>query len=211
MAGTVMNDELSSKFYQKTEELFKKGEWHREIQGLGLDFHDKTVLDLAAGTGHWEEVFLSLGARKVFWQDLSEYFYEIAKRRLQDHSYVEFILGGMNSIPLDNESVDFVMCRDSLFHSPDEKGTMSEVYRVLKKGGYFYLAARNWCRIFREPLTWKSPFKLLSPHIYRITEKKLIPTAFLLEGFTLASLRQCGFKIDKISRGDSIFFILAYK
>lgn len=206
-----MNDELSSKFYQRTEELFKEGVWHREIEGLGLDFNNKTVLDLAAGTGHWEEVFLSLGAKKVFWQDLSGYFYEMAKRRLKDYDNVEFLLGDMTSIPLGNESVDFVMCRDSLFHSPDEKCTMAEIYRVLKKDGYFYLAARNWRRILREPLTWKSPLKILSPHIYRITGKKLVPTVFLLEGFTLARLRQRCFKIDKISRGDSIFFILAYK
>jgi len=66
LATTVMNNELSSKFYQKTEELFKAGEWHFEIKGLGLDFNNKTVLDLAAGIGHWEEVFLSLGAKKVF-------------------------------------------------------------------------------------------------------------------------------------------------
>lgn len=211
MAGTVMNHVLSSKFYQKTEELFMDGIWHREIQGLGLDFRGKTVLDLAAGTGHWEEVFLSLGAKKIFWQDLSEYFYEIAKHRLQDHNHVEFILGDMTSIPLGNESVDFVMCRDSLYHSPDEKGTMAEIYRVLKKDGHFYLTARNWRRIFREPINWKSPLKLLAPHIHRITGQKFMPTVFLLEGLTQTRLQQCGFKIDKISREDSTFFILACK
>lgn len=211
MTGTVMSNELSSKYFRKVEELFKAGEWHREIEVLGQDFQNKTVLDLAAGTGHWEEVFLSKGAKRVIWQDLSGYFYEMAKSRLQGYDNVDFILGDMISIPLEDKSVDFVMCRDSLFHSPDEKGTMAEIHRVLKKNGCFYLAARNWRRIFREPLNWKSPLKLLSPHIYRITGKKLIPTVFLLEGFTLARLRQCGFKIDKISRGDSIFFILAYK
>jgi len=206
-----MNDELSSKFYQKTEELFQEGAWHLEIEGLGLNFKNKSVLDLAAGTGHWEEVFLSLGAKRVYWQDLSEYFYEMAKSRMQSNDNVEFFLGDMTTIPLDNESVDFVMCRDSLFHSPDEKRTIAEVHRVLKEGGYFYLTARNWRRIIRERLTWKSPLKLLSPHIYRITGKKLIPTAFLLEGFTLACLKQFGFEIDKISRDDSTFNILAYK
>jgi len=57
----------------------------------------------------------------------------MAKRRLKDHDSVEFILGDMISIPLENESVDFVMCRDSLFHSPDEIRSVGEIYRVLKK------------------------------------------------------------------------------
>lgn len=211
MAGTVMSDELSSNYYQRNEELFKNGKCHQEIAGLGLDFNNKTVLDLAAGTGHWEEVFISLGVKKVFWQDLSRYFYEIAKNSLQGYDNIEFFLGEMTDIPLENESVDFVMCRDSLYHSPDEKETLSEIYRVLKKDGYFYLTARNWRRVFREVLTWKAPLKLLSPFIYIVTGKKHIPTNFLLEGFTIASLRQFGFEIDKVSRDNSNFSILAYK
>jgi len=206
-----MNNELSSKFYEKNEELFQEGEWHREIKGLDLDFTNKTILDLAAGTGHWEEVFLSLGAGKVIWQDLSEFFYEKAKRRLQGCSNVEFILGDMRSIPLENESVDFVMCRDSIFHSPDEKRTIAEVYRMLKENGYFYLTFRNWRRIFREPLTWKSPLKLFSPYVYRITGKKLIPTVFALEGFISSCLKRCGYRIEKMNREDSVSSLLARK
>lgn len=83
--------------------MFQQGEWHREIKGLGLDLKDKTVLDLAAGTGHWEEVFLSLDAGKVIWQDLSEFFYEKAVRRLQGCNNVEFLLGDMMTIPLEDE------------------------------------------------------------------------------------------------------------
>ncbi|OPX85007.1 MAG: putative methyltransferase YcgJ [Pelotomaculum sp. PtaB.Bin013] len=206
-----MNSELSRLFYQRNEELFREGEWHREIKSLDLDFRNKTVLDLAAGTGHWEEVFLSLGAGKVIWQDLSEFFYEKAKRRLQGCDNVEFLLGDMMSIPLENESVDFVLCRDSIFHSPSEKRTVAEVYRVLKENGYFYLTFRNWRRIFREPLTWKSPLKLLSPYIYRITEKKLIHTVFTSEGFILSCLKKCGYKIERVSRVDSVSLILARK
>jgi len=211
LAGIIMNDELSSIFYQKNEELFQEGEWHREIKGLGLDLKNKTVLDLAAGTGHWEEVFLSLGVKKVIWQDLSQYFYQTAKQRLQEYSNVEFIMEDIVSIPLEKESVDFVMCRDSLFHSSDEKKTIAEIYRVLKKDGHFYLTARNWRRIIREPLSWKSPVKLISPHIYRITGKKLVPTAFLLEAYTLSHLNECGFKVDQVNRADSLFSILASK
>lgn len=211
MTRTVMDDQLSEKYYLGVEALFKNGEWHREINRLGLDLKDKTVLNLAAGTGHWEEVFLSLGAKKVFWQDLSSYFYEIAVRRLQGYQNVEFILGDMTAIPLENESIDFVMCRDSIFHSTDEKKTLAEVYRVLKKGGSFYLTARNWHRVFREPLSWKSPLKLLSPQLYRLIGKKLIATVFILEGLTLAQLRDCGFTIDQINRGDSVLFVIARK
>lgn len=211
MTRTVMNSDLSARFFDKTEELFKSGALHHEIADLGLDFQDKTVLDLAAGTGHWEEVFLSLGAKKAIWQDLSTQFYDAARRRQEGRENVEFFLADMVYIPLPGESVDFVMCRDSLYHSPDEKKTLAEVYRVLKAGGYFYLTSRNWLRIFRErPGLW-SPLKLISPHIYRITGKKLIRTGYLLEGITVLRLQELGFSVEKITREDSSFSILASK
>lgn len=211
MTRTVMNSDLSCKFFHETEELFSKGELHREIADLGFDFQDKTVLDLAAGTGHWEEVFLSLGAKKAFWQDLSTHFYDAARRRLEGRENVEFFLADMVYIPLPGESVDFVMCRDSLYHSPDEKKTLAEVYRVLKAGGYFYLTSRNWRRIFRERPGFWSPLKLMLPHICRLTGKKLIPTVYLLENNTVLRLQECGFVIKKITREDSNFSILASK
>ncbi|HOV80661.1 MAG TPA: class I SAM-dependent methyltransferase [Bacillota bacterium] len=211
MAGTVMDEELSRAYYLMNEELFRKGEWHRELESLKLDFKGRTVLDLAAGTGHWEEVFLSLGAGKVIWQDLSQYFFRKAAERMQGYNNVEFLLGDMTFIPMDDESVDFVMCRDSLYHSPDENKTLSEVYRVLKKEGHFYLSFRNWRRIFREPFTWKSPLKLLAPHFYRITGKKTIPTVFVLEAPVLSLLGKYGFRIEKMSREDSVSSILASK
>lgn len=211
MARTVMNSELSSRFFDKTEELFRSGELHREINELCLDLQDKTVLDLAAGTGHWEEVFLSMGAKKVIWQDLSGHFYRVARCRLQSSDKVDFYLSDMVNVPMGNESVDFVMCRDSLYHSPDEKKTLAEVYRVLKAGGCLYLTSRNWRRIFRERASIWSPLKLLSPHIYRIAGRKVIPTAYLLCGYTVQLLQGRGFTVEKVRGEDSSFSILARK
>lgn len=206
-----MNSELSSRFIDKTEELYNNGELHREINDLCIDLQGKTVLDLAAGTGHWEEVFLSLGARKVIWQDLSGFFYELARRRLRGRDKVDFYLSNMTAVPLADGSVDFAMCRDSLYHSPDEKKTLAEVYRVLKTGGHFYLTSRNWRRIFRERISFWSPLKLLSPHINRIAGRKVIPTSYLVEGLTLLRLQESGFAVEKITRKDSSFTIIACK
>lgn len=208
---TVMSRELSDAFEQKVEALFKDGSRNREIEGLGFDFKGKTVLDLAAGTGHWERIFLSLGAAKVIWQDLSAVFCEMAKKRLQSYPNVDFLLADMLTIPLPDESVDFVMCRDSLFHSPSEERTIAEICRVLKPGGSFYLTARNWRRIFKDTFTWKSPVKLISPYLYRLTGRKFLPTHFALKQRTYTSLQRHGFRLRDIEWDSSTFACLGVK
>lgn len=211
MSPTVMSKEFSDAFEQKVDAIFKDGTLNREIESLGFDFKGKTVLDLAAGTGHWELVFLSQGAANVVWQDLSQVFYEMAMKRLQSFPDVRLLLADMLTIPLAAESVDFVMCRDSLYHSPNEDRTIAEISRVLKPGGSFYLTSRNWRRVFKGRITWKLPLRLGSPFLYRLTGRKLLPTSFALKRRTYASLRRHAFEVRDIGWDASTFAGIARK
>ena len=59
---------------------------------------------------------------------------------------VQFIVGDAASIELPDESVDMILCHQTLHHIVDQSGTVNEFYRVLKPGGVLLLAES--CRKF---------------------------------------------------------------
>lgn len=101
-----------------------------------VDINNKIVVDLDCGTG-----FISLEASKnselVFALDISvnmlKELYGEAKR--QNYNNVYPIKGGMEDIPLFDESVDVVFTNMALHHVDDPAKAIKEMNRILKQGG----------------------------------------------------------------------------
>ncbi len=98
-----------------------------------------TVLDLGSGTGI--DCFIAakhVGANgKVIGVDMTEEMIKKAnenKNRL-NAANVEFRLGEIESLPVDNGTVDRVISNCALNLVPDKNKAFSEIYRVLKTGG----------------------------------------------------------------------------
>jgi ubiquinone/menaquinone biosynthesis C-methylase UbiE len=47
---------------------------------------------------------------------------------------------GAQEIPLLDDSVDLVLCRNALDHMPDPKNGLAQIWRILKKDGAFFLS-----------------------------------------------------------------------
>jgi len=97
------------------------------------------VLDLGAGAGI--DVFLAanrVGEKGyVIGVDMTE---EMIKRgeesaRRNGYSNVEFRLGEIEDLPIEDESIDVVISNCVINLSPDKLKTFQETYRVLKPGG----------------------------------------------------------------------------
>ena len=99
----------------------------------------ETVLDLGSGAGF--DCFLAADKvgdnGKVIGVDMTPDMVEKAKENARKSNYtnVEFRLGEIEELPLENDSVDIVISNCVINLSPDKKRVFEEVYRVLKPDG----------------------------------------------------------------------------
>ena len=99
----------------------------------------EVVLDLGSGGGI--DCFLAaqrVGARgKVIGLDMTPEMIQLARENAQKigASNVEFRLGEMEHMPVENNSVDVIISNCVINLSPDKDAVFKEAYRVLKPGG----------------------------------------------------------------------------
>jgi SAM-dependent methyltransferase len=112
-----------------------------------------TVLELAGGPG--DTGFLAatlLGAEgRLISSDFSSEMVEVARRRAAEIGLrtVEHRVIDAEEIPLDDDSVDRVLCRFGFMLMPDPEAALTETRRVLRSGGRLALAV--WGRAERNP------------------------------------------------------------
>ncbi|MBW7873563.1 MAG: arsenite methyltransferase [Ignavibacteria bacterium] len=100
-----------------------------------------TVLDLGCGAGN--DVFISAiitgNTGRVIGLDFTPEMLERAKKnqRKLHFNNVEFRLGDIESMPVEDNSVDVVISNCVLNLVPDKAKAFSEIKRVLKPGGHF--------------------------------------------------------------------------
>ncbi|MBS1518170.1 MAG: arsenite methyltransferase [Bacteroidetes bacterium] len=103
-----------------------------------------TVLDLGSGAGN--DCFVARAetgaAGKVIGVDFSEAM--VAKARLnadkQNFNNIEFRIGEIEDLPVNDGSVDVVVSNCVLNLVPEKLNAFSEIYRVLKPGGHFSIS-----------------------------------------------------------------------
>ncbi|MCK5589907.1 MAG: arsenite methyltransferase [Dehalococcoidales bacterium] len=99
----------------------------------------EVVLDLGSGAG--VDVFLAankVGATgRVIGVDMTEEMVDKAKGIARTHGYhnVEFRLGEIEKLPVEDKSVDVIISNCVINLSPDKSKVFHEAYRALKPGG----------------------------------------------------------------------------
>lgn len=121
------------------------------------DITDKKILDVGCGYGWCELEMLKLGAAQIVGTDLSETDLETARQYVKD-SKVSFSPASAIDLPFPDHSFDTVVSWDVIEHIPKhtEPKMFSEIERVLKPGGAFYLAtpfASFWSKVL-DPAWW---------------------------------------------------------
>lgn len=96
---------------------------------------NKYLLDVGCGTGRWTK-YVSRKAAFVECIDPSHAVFSAAKL-LQDCSNTRISKAGVDNIPFEDETFDFVFSLGVLHHIPDTKKAMQSCVDKVKKGGYF--------------------------------------------------------------------------
>lgn len=100
-----------------------------------------TVVDLGSGAGN--DVFVARAVAgnegRVIGIDMTEAMIEKANSNNKKLGFtnVEFKLGDIENMPLENEVADVVVSNCVLNLVPDKEKAFSEVFRILKSGGHF--------------------------------------------------------------------------
>ena len=122
--------------------------------GLGMIKEADVVLDLGSGGG----IDVLLASRKVgrtgrvIGLDMTPEMVQraAATARRMGVVNVEFKLGEIEQIPLDDESVDLIMSNCVICLSPEKEKVFQEMFRVLRKGGALAIADEVAVRPFSE-------------------------------------------------------------
>jgi SAM-dependent methyltransferase len=99
----------------------------------------ETVLDLGSGEGF--DCYLAaklVGERgKVIGVDMTPEMVNKARKNIEkwDYKNVEFRLGEIENLPVDDDSVDVIISNCVINLSPDKSKVFKEAFRVLKPGG----------------------------------------------------------------------------
>lgn len=98
-------------------------------------------LDIGCGTG-WavEHVAELVDDQGLFYGvDLSPKMIEKAKSNFHGRANLFFTQANVESIPLENEFFDIIICTNSFHHYPNPAKALDEIYRLLKSGGKVYI------------------------------------------------------------------------
>ncbi len=102
------------------------------------------VLDLGSGAGF--DCFLAskkVGNKgKVIGVDMTEEMIERARANAKKYNFnnVEFKLGDIENLPIDDESTDVIISNCVINLAPNKSKVFEESFRVLKKGGKMYVS-----------------------------------------------------------------------
>lgn len=103
---------------------------------------NKQVLDVACGTGYGSLLLAKSAARRVFGIDISKKTIKYAQKHYP-HKKLKFVVGDATDIPLANNSVDVVVCFETLEHVKKYRKLLDEVKRVLRKNGLLVISTPN--------------------------------------------------------------------
>jgi len=111
------------------------------LNKLSLLSNENTkVLELGCGNGATAEIISQKLTLELTAVDFCEEFIDLAKQR--NLKQVNFIVGNVSDLCLENESFDMIFterCLINLNSWEDQKKSLCEIRRVLKKGGYVLL------------------------------------------------------------------------
>ncbi|HRY82254.1 MAG TPA: arsenite methyltransferase [Candidatus Moranbacteria bacterium] len=154
------------------------------------------VLDLGSGAGF--DCFLAVRRvgeiGKVIGVDMTEEMLKKAKTNAEKYGYknVEFKLGEIENLPVENNSIDIIISNCVINLSPDKDKVFEESFRVLKTGGKMFVSDIVLLQELPEEI--KNNKDLLSGCV----------AGALLKDNYISKMKKAGFEIEVLSEDKDI-------
>ena len=125
--------------------------WHRLVReslSIARDLDGRRVLEIACGRGDFAEWCAAHGRPRVFAAaDFSMTAVRLARARVLTSAQapgVSFVQADAQAIALAGDSMDTVICCETIEHVPDPRAAVHELARVLRPGGRLFLTTPNY-------------------------------------------------------------------
>ncbi len=132
-------------------------------------------LDVGCGTG-WavgQVAMFADGKGEFYGVDLSPKMIEKARENFNGSENIHFLQANVESIPLDSDSFDVIVCTNSFHHYPRPERALTEMRRLLKIGGKLFIldpTTDDWIRKVGDKIARRiepEHVKMYSTHEYQ--------------------------------------------
>jgi demethylmenaquinone methyltransferase/2-methoxy-6-polyprenyl-1,4-benzoquinol methylase len=113
--------------------------WKKDLMSWMNPSINKTLIDVACGTGDLGKLFLDSTKRdsKIFCIDPNKGMIGKGKIKLSNYRNIKWIIASAEKLPIKDNSCDYYTISFGLRNVKDLNKSLSEAYRVLKPGGRY--------------------------------------------------------------------------
>jgi len=113
--------------------------WKKDLISWMNPSIDKTLIDVACGTGDLGKLFLDLTNKngKIVCIDPNKGMINKGKIKLNSYKNINWVIAPAEKLPIKNNSFDYYTISFGLRNTKDLNRALSEAYRVLKPGGRY--------------------------------------------------------------------------
>ena len=112
--------------------------WKRTLISLMNPSKDKTLIDVACGTGDIGKLFLeTTNNNKIICVDPNKGMIDKGKIKLNNYKNIDWIIAPAEKLPIKDNSCDYYTISFGLRNTKNLDKALSEAYRVLKPGGRY--------------------------------------------------------------------------
>jgi demethylmenaquinone methyltransferase/2-methoxy-6-polyprenyl-1,4-benzoquinol methylase len=174
--------------------------WRKKVIKMVSATNPEAVLDIATGTGDLAISLAKTGAKRIVGLDLSEGMLAVGREKIADEKLtgkIEMIQGDSEALPFEDNSFDAITVAFGVRNFENLDKGLSEIFRVLKKGGIFVILETSVPTKFPFKQGYNFYTKNLLPLIGKLFSKDKVAYSYLSES---AAAFPYGEKLNNILR-----------